>query len=475
MSGTLFGGLATAVLGAMVMTETPPAPPVAATPVVMAAPPATRASGPAGSLLIVETNRSVPLVHIVVAARTGSAADPRRREGLINLATEMARRGAGKRSREELDGALDALGANLEVHTEPDSVRFEGEVLSRNLDAFLYILGDILIRPQFSKTELGRTRRELIAHLDENRTDDHALCARFFARNLYGEHPYGLPPEGTRQSLEAMNADELGQHFKKHFVGKNLIFAATGDVEVSDLQSRLGRALAGLREGPPPKRGELREPVSPQGWRIQLVDKPDRQQAQLMFGHAAVRASDPDFVPLQVAMAAFGGHGMSSTLMTEVRTKRGLAYGAYMSLVERRGRGPAAGYVFSANDKIVPTMKLVLRLYLGLMEQGVPAKRVAFFKDFLAGSYASEIDPPAARLDHRVDAEVLGLPADYVETYPARLRAVTPEEVAAAVTKHVRARDLAITIVASAPVVKRLLLDAKVQESAIDVVGFESY
>ncbi|HET6280561.1 MAG TPA: pitrilysin family protein [Polyangia bacterium] len=472
MSGALVAGLVRFILGATVMTETPSAQPA---PPPLVAPPATRASGPAGSLLIVETNRSVPLVHIMVAARTGSATDPRHRDGLTNLATEMARRGAGKRSREEIDGALDALGANLDVHAEPDSVRFEGEVLSRNLDAFLDILGDIIIRPQFSKTELGRTRRELIAHLEENRTDDRALCARFFARNLYGEHPYGHPPEGTRAALEAMTTDELSQHFKKHFVGKNLIFAASGDIEVSELQTRLGRAFAGLREGPAPKRGELREPVRPQGWRIQLVDKPDRQQAQLMFGHAAVSASDPDFVPLSVAMAAFGGHGMSSTLMTEVRTKRGLAYGAYMSLGQRRGRGPAAGYVFSANDKIVPTLKLVLRLYLGLMDKGIPAKRVEFFKEFLAGSYVSEIDPPAARLDHRVQAEVLGLPADHVETTPARLRAVTPEEVAAAITKHVRARDLAITIVASAPVVKRLLLEAKVQESAIDVVGFESY
>lgn len=456
--------------------QTPPAPPTpAAASPTPSAPPAMRLDGPAGSLLIVETNTSIPLVHVVVAARTGASSDPRRREGLMNFATELARRGAGKRAREELDAALDALGANLEVRTEADSVRFEGEVLSRNLDPFLALLADILIRPQFSKAEHARTRRELLAQLEENRTDDRALCARFFARNLFGEHPYGLPPDGTRQSLEAMNVDELSAAFKRHFVGRNLIFALTGDVQASDLQGRLGRAFAGLREGPAPKRVEPREPVSPRGWRVQLVDKPDRQQAQLMFGHAAVRASDPDFAPLTVAIAAFGGHGMTSTLMTEVRTKRGLAYGAYMSLAERRGRGAAAGYVFSANDKIVPTMKLVLRLYLGLADKGVPAERVAFFKDFLIGSYASEIDPPAARLDARVDAEVLGLPPDYVETYPARLRAVTPAEVAAAIAKHVHARDLAITIVASAPVVKRLLLEAKVQESAIDVVDFESY
>ena len=58
-----------------------------------------------------------------------------------------------------------------------------------------------------------------------------------------------------------------------------------------------------------------------------------------MFGHPAVRATDPDFLPLTLGLAAFGGHAMNSTLMNEVRRKRGLAYGAYLTLAERRGVG----------------------------------------------------------------------------------------------------------------------------------------
>jgi hypothetical protein len=74
---------------------------------------ALRLPGPAGSTLIVESNHTVPLVHVVIASRSGSAADPRHREGLTNLAAEWARRGAGGKAREEIDTALDALGATL--------------------------------------------------------------------------------------------------------------------------------------------------------------------------------------------------------------------------------------------------------------------------------------------------------------------------------------------------------------------------
>ena len=437
----------------------------------------SRRPGPAGSLLIVESNRSVPLVHVIVASRSGSAADPRHREGLTNLAAEWAIRGAGGRSREETDAALDALGATLEVETRPESTRLQGEVLARNLDAYLALLGDILVRPTFAAPELARTRREVIGQIEEGRNDDRDLCARYFARNLYADHPYGHPADGLAAALEAVQAEEVAAHFRRHFGGRNLVFAFSGDVDADAVTAALGRAFHGLDAGPvlPPNALELRPPVPPKGWRIQLVDKPDRQQTQLMFGHPALRAADPDYLPLTVALSAFGGRAMNSILMDQVRRKRGLAYGAYFTLEEMRGVGAARGWVFSGTDKTVPTLKLVLKLYVGFMEKGLTAEEVAFFRRFVAGTHAADMDVPEHRLDARVTAEMAGLPADFVDSYAARVQALSPADVNAAIKRHVHARDLAITMVASAAAMKARLIAAKVQESAIDVVPYDHY
>jgi zinc protease len=467
-------GVGALVSAALVVGATPPAPPAAE-----GAPPAavTRRAGPAGSLLIVEDDHSVPLVHVIVASRSGSAADPRHREGLTNLAAEWARHGAGGRSRSQLDEALDALGGTLEVHTEQDHTRLEGEVLARNLDAYLAVVADILIRPSFTPAEFAHTRQEVEGQIDEARNDDRLLCGRFYMRNVYGDHPYGHPVDGLPASLGAATAAETAAHFRQHFGGKNLIFAFSGDVEPEALSATLARRFKGLAAAaaPPPNALELRKPVSLAGWRIQLVDKPDRQQTQLMFGHPTLRASDPDYVALQVALAAFGGRAMSSTMMDEVRRKRGLAYGAYMILEERRGAGATLGWVFSGTDKTVAMLKLVLKLYVALMEKGLSPKDVTFFQRFLAGSHGAEMDVPEQRLAARVSAEIAGLPADFVDTFSARVAAVSPDEVNAAIKRNIHARDLAITMVATGPVMKKLLTEAKIQESAIDVVPYDSY
>jgi zinc protease len=435
---------------------------------------ATRTTGPAGSIVLVDESHVVPIVHVEVAARGGSAADPRGQEGLINLAAELARRGAGGRSREQMDEALDALGARLDAIVDADSVRLQGHVLARNFKPFLELLADVILKADFKAAEFTRTRREILAQIDEMRNDDRSLCARFFERRLYGDHPYGRASDGTAKSLARLRREDAQARFKAAFAGNNLIFAAAGDITPDAFKLAVGEAFAQLPAGTRAA-GEIRTPLTPDGWRIQLVDKPDRTQTQIMIGHATVPASHPDFLPLALAFSAFGGRGMKATLMDEVRTKRGLAYGAYMGILPRRGPSAVRGWVFTGVDRTVTTLKLILRLYRKLMKEGVTAQRLRFFQSFLAGTHASEMDAPERRLAARVSAELEGLPEDFVDTYVDRIKAVTPDQVASAIKTHVKADNLAITLVATADTLAKLLVRSGIDPNAIDIVKYDSY
>jgi zinc protease len=166
---------------------------------------------------------------------------------------------------------------------------------------------------------------------------------------------------------------------------------------------------------------------------------------------------------------------MKATLMDEVRTKRGLAYGAYMGIVPRRGPSAVRGWVFTGTDRTVNTLKLILRLYKGLMKDGLSPERLRFFQSFVTGTYASDMDAPEHRLGARVSAEIDGLPEDFVDTYVERVKAVTPEQVDAAIRAHVRAGDMAITMVATADTVLQLLIKSGLVPGNIDVVKYDTY
>ena len=352
-------------------------------------------------------------------------------------------------------------------------------MLARNLDAYLALVADMLVRPTFSAAELDRTRREVIGQIDELRNDDRALAARFFARNLYADHPYGHPPDGIAAALEAARPDEVSAHFRRHFVGKNLVFAFSGDVDADALAASLKRAFrrpSARGRAPEPNALELREPVPPKGWRIQLVDKPDRQQTQLLFGHPA-RARDRSGLPAAHARADGVRRPRHERDDDERDPPQARPRLRRLPDAGRRAgaSAPATGWVFSGSDKTVTTLKLVLKLYVAFMEKGLSARGrrvLQALPDRLARVGHGRARTPAGRPRDRRDRR----PARGLRRHLSRAdRRADARRVNAAIKRRVHARDLAITMVATASVMKKLLVDAKVQESAIDVVPYDGY
>jgi len=110
-------------------------------------------------VIVVEPSPDTPLVWFDVSIRGGASADPRGVEGLHRHAALLARRGAGRRDRAELDETLDTLGASIDVAISRDAVTLSGLVLSRHLDATIDLAGDILGEPTFSESEHARLLR----------------------------------------------------------------------------------------------------------------------------------------------------------------------------------------------------------------------------------------------------------------------------------------------------------------------------
>ncbi|MCA1664718.1 MAG: insulinase family protein, partial [Myxococcales bacterium] len=152
---------------------------------------ATRVEGPAGSIILVEENHDLPLVRVQVAVRAGAGDDAPELDGLTNFASELMGRGAGGRTRAEIDAAFDALGTSLDVSSDYDGVTFDLTVLKEKLEAALVLLADVILRPDCPRAEADKLKRELLASLDDLRDDDGSLVRRYFTRALYGAHPYG--------------------------------------------------------------------------------------------------------------------------------------------------------------------------------------------------------------------------------------------------------------------------------------------
>lgn len=395
-------------------------------------------------LVIVEASPDTPLVWFDVAIRGGACADPLGIEGLHRHAALLARRGAGRRDRAELDETLDSLGAAVEVGVSRDAVSLSGLALSRHLDEVIDLAAEILAEPKFAEDEHARLLRETPQVLDEIRDDDSALATRWFDWLCSPGHPYGRTSLGTETSLTRIDRASATALWKREVVADNLVIGLAGDIDEATAQRVVTRLTERLPGGPRPVSEAALPPREARGRRVILVDKPDRTQAQLRMGHLSVGYGHPDTAALAIAEAVFGGM-FSSRLMQEIRVKRGWSYGAGCAL--RRSRLPHWFEIWMAAgiDVAGPAVALTLELFADYASSGPTDDEVEFARSYLVGAMPFHVATARQRMQLAVRDAVFDLPSGFTARLPEAFAALSAADVRAACRTHLRPDD-AVTV-----------------------------
>ncbi|MBZ0119729.1 MAG: insulinase family protein [Sandaracinaceae bacterium] len=401
-----------------------------------------------GVPVFVEPSHELPIVDVEILLRQGAVTDDEATLGLSRLTAQMLRKGTRALRSEEVDDAIDSMGASLSIGVGHGWARLNGSVIQRNLDRFLELMGSLVTRPALRTSDVARLRRETEAELIALRDHDRGLAHRAFRRQLFGAHPYGRPIQGTLGTIKAFRREDVARKHAQLFTTGNVIVGVAGAVQEDKLRPAIDAMLRGLPEGPPPA-VRLRAPSMKRGRRILVIDKPERSQTQVFLGTLAVRAGEPDYHALLVANTAFGG-SFTSRLMQEIRVKRGWSYGTGSKVGADRQREAWTVWSHPAAEQLVDCLRLELELIDAWVERGLNKAELQRAKRYLVKSHAFDLDTAAKRLEPQLDTELYGLSPDWHPGFVARVREVTGPAAAAAVRKHLPVDDLAITIVATA-------------------------
>lgn len=421
--------------------------------------------------VFVEPSSDTPLVWFDISIGGGAAEDPTGIEGLHRHAGLLARRGAGRRDRVELDQTLDGLGAAVEVGVSRDAVTISGMALSRNLDRVFALACDILVEPKFELTEHEQLLRETPQVLDEIRDDDSSLAGRWFDWLCAPGHPYGRTALGTDGSIARINREHALRQWRDEVRHGNLIVGLAGDVDDKRAHRLAGELAARLPRDHSAREPRVAEPLPapPQGRRFVLVDKPDRSQAQLRMGHLCVGYGHRDTPSMLLAETAFGGM-FSSRLMQEIRVKRGWSYGAGCAL--RRSRKPHWFEIWMAPGATVASeaIKLTLELYSDLAATGPTDEEVDFARSYLVGAMPFHSATARQRMQLAVRDAVLGVAPGYTANLAKVLADVSAVDVRRACADHLRPQDTITVAVTTAN-----LLRDQLPNEQLTVVAHDAY
>ncbi len=403
---------------------------------------------PGGAVGFVESSTVVPLVTIALSLRSGSLADAQGKDGLSRITARMMRRGCKGMTSSEVESAVDRLGGEIGFDVGPSTISLHAQVIRRNLQPFIELLGRILGTPTFDPEELARLKRETVAELLETRDNDRALASLAFRRALFAGHPYARSAAGRAISVETITREEVLATYARRFVQSDIVLGFAGAITAEEAVTLGGRLVRSLPEGPHVET-VLTDPTPPSGRRLVFVDKPERTQTQILIGSLGTHPRDPDHYPLIAATAVFGGT-FTSRMMREIRSKRGWSYGTSARLSIEKKRHAFVMGAFPAAADCAPCIALELKLLEDFTRDGITARELAFIKNYLIRSHAFEIDTAPKRLGQVLEVELLDLPADYHTKYLEHIREVTLESANAAVAQRLSAENLVVVVLGTA-------------------------
>ncbi len=399
--------------------------------------------------VLIESNLGIPLVDFQIIFRGGSLVDPVGREGEARLAARVLRMGTRNLTMRAIDERVDALGGSLGADTSATMVRFSGTVIRRNFEPMMRLVGELLTEPAFRPRDLAQAKREAYAALAESLDDDRGLAQRAFRQSVFRGHPYSRRSFGSRKSIETVTVAGLRAVHARTITRDNVMFAFSGAITRRELDREAMPHLSFPSAKGAPPRIDVPEAAPLDRMRVIVVDKPERTQTQIFIGGLGTHARDADHHALIVGNTIFGGT-FTSRLTREVRSVRGWSYGASSRLSIDRVREAWQMWTFPSAKDAVPCIDLQLGLVQKLVRDGVTKKEVAFAQSFISKGHAFEVDTALKRLDQRVEQRLLELPRNYFPTYVDRIRAVTVDEVNAALRKRIEPRNLVIALVATA-------------------------
>lgn len=384
----------------------------------------------------------------ILSLPVGALLDPPGKEGLAYLTGQLLLRGAGGMDQARFADELDLLGSTLNVGTGRERTTISGDALTRHVDDFEHLVAAMLSQPALDAEELEKLKRQTVAELSQVRDNDAGLGQRFFLRRLFADHPYGRPVKGTEASIPTITIEDVRSFFSERFVSDGALLGASGDVDTARLAVFAGRTAGALpqRRYEPPVVPPL---TTPEGYRVVLVDKPERSQTQVFIGHITLDTNHPDYLPLLVAQTVFGGT-FTARISHEIREKRGWSYGAYSYLSTDRHLGTFTIRFYPSVADTLPAMQLADEMFRDLVANGVTDEELAFARDYLANGHAFSIDTAERRLSELMSARLQGRPDGWVDGFVAAVREVTPAQVDAALRKHLTPESLVTCVLATA-------------------------
>jgi zinc protease len=309
------------------------------------------------------------------------------------------------------------------------------------------VLARVLQAPSFPAPVLEREKARVIAGLKEADTKPDSIAARAFMELVFRDQPYALRTAGEPTTVAKLTREDLTAFYQAHYTADRAVVVVVGDVS----HERAAQIAEDLTQGLPRASGAPKalRPVTPLTAAVEREIEHASAQAHILIGQPGLARNDPDYFPLWVGNYVLGGGGFSSRLSEEVRQKRGLSYSVYSYLLPYQQPGPFQIGLQTRGDQAREALAVVRDVLRDFVASGPTDRELEGAKQNIIGGFALRIDTNRKLQDYVRVIGFYDLPLDYLDTFTAKVEAVTADQIRDAFRRRIQP-DLMVTVMVGA-------------------------
>ena len=304
--------------------------------------------------------------------------------------------------------------------------------LSEDFDGMLDLLGDVVMRPTFSDSEIAIRRGEIVTAIRQDEDSPSVTAVEGLMELLYPDgHPYGRRAKGSVETVESIDRQALQAFHGARFAPDTLSLVIVGDIrpqQAIDTAERVFRDWAAA----PPAPVTLPAASQPATRRRRVMPMMNKAQADIAYGFVAIKRGDPSFYASWIMNNALGQYALGGRLGARIRERQGMAYYVFSTLDANVAEGPLTIRAGVSPANVDRAIESIDHEIAGTVSAGFTEREIAESRQYLIGSLPRNLETNAGIAAFLLSAELFGLGLDHDVCLPSLLGAVTRDDVQAA-------------------------------------------
>ena len=406
-------------------------------------------------------NHEVPLVQFQLQIKGGMLLEEANKIGVTNMLAELMTKGTKNKTPEQLENAIESLGATIRAYASDESIFISGNTLAKNYAATMALVQEIILQPRWDSTEFDLIKQSTLSQITQQKADPNSIARNEFKKLIYGNGSILANNRiGTENSVNSITIADLKNYYTKNTTPTVTNFQIVGAISKADVTNSLADLNKNweAKKVTIPKIAATNTVVSS---KIYFYDVPGAKQSVIRIGYPALAATDEDFYSVQIMNYRLGGGSFASQLTQELREGKGYTYGINSSFDGSVNKGPftvASGVRSNVTFESVSLIKEILSQY----GKNFNENDLEVTKGYLIKSNARAFETLSAKLEMLYDISNYNYADDYAKQQENIVKNSTIDAIKKLSEKYLNADKMIYLVVG----------DAETQLKKLEQIGF---